>query len=181
MYPALLKNMSILFLIILTLLAPTQPADNMFHPFIVFLCVKKTLFVSSLHCIFANIIPCPLVLFPSLTEKYSPEQMFLLVSVKSFCFLRRVIGSINVCLFHKFEHYYITAHSLVWLEMELSNRQQYMLFDGVYNKNPKHISCGVPHGSLIISIYVNVIDNVSNVVFPMIYAYNKNVLSVQTS
>ena len=55
-----------LFLNILALLAPTQSADNLFHLFTV-LCEK--FLISILHCFFANVTPCPLVLLSSLTEK----------------------------------------------------------------------------------------------------------------
>ena len=67
-YPARLRYMSILFLNILTLLAPTQSADNLFHSFTV-LCENENFLISSLHCFFANVTPCPLVLLSSLTVK----------------------------------------------------------------------------------------------------------------
>ena len=60
--------MSILFLNILTLLAPTQSADNLFHSFTV-LCEYENYLISSLHCFFANVTPCPLVLLSSLSVK----------------------------------------------------------------------------------------------------------------
>ena len=60
--------MSILFLNILTLLVRTQSADNLFHSFTV-LCENENFLISSLHCFFANVTPCPLVLLSSLTEK----------------------------------------------------------------------------------------------------------------
>ena len=62
MYPALLRYMSILFLNILTLLALTQSADNLFHSFTV-LCENENFLISNLHCFFANVTPCPLVQF----------------------------------------------------------------------------------------------------------------------
>ena len=67
-YPARLRYMSILLLNILTLLAPTQSADNLFHSFTV-LCEHENVLISSLHCFFANVTPCPLVLLSSLTVK----------------------------------------------------------------------------------------------------------------
>jgi hypothetical protein len=51
---------------ILTLLAPTQSADNLFHSFTV-LCENENFLISSLHCFFADATPCPLVLLSSLT------------------------------------------------------------------------------------------------------------------
>ena len=61
MYPARLRYMSILYLNILTLLAPTQAANNLFHSFTV-LCENDNFLISSLRCFFANVTPCPLVL-----------------------------------------------------------------------------------------------------------------------
>ena len=60
--------MSILFLNILTLLAPTQSDDNLFHSFTV-LCENEHFLIFSLRCFFANVTPCPLVLLSSLTVK----------------------------------------------------------------------------------------------------------------
>ena len=60
--------MSILFLNILTLLAHTQSADNLFLSFTV-LCENENFLISSIHCFFANVTPCPLVLLSSLTDK----------------------------------------------------------------------------------------------------------------
>ena len=55
MYPALLRYMTILFLNMLTLLASTQAADNLFHSFTV-LCENENFLISSLHCFFANVM-----------------------------------------------------------------------------------------------------------------------------
>ena len=60
--------MSIIFLNILTLLAHTQSADNLFHSFTV-LCESENILISSLHCFSVNVTPCPQVLLSSLTEK----------------------------------------------------------------------------------------------------------------
>ena len=49
------------FLNRLTLLAPTQSADALFHSFTV-LCENENGLISSLHCFFANVTPYPLVL-----------------------------------------------------------------------------------------------------------------------
>ena len=60
--------MSILVLNILTLVAPTQSTGNLLHSFTV-LCENDNSLVSSQHCFFANVTPCPVVLLSSLTEK----------------------------------------------------------------------------------------------------------------
>ena len=67
-YPAILRYMSILCLNILTLLAHTQSADNMFHWFTV-LRENENCLISSLHCFFANVCPCPLFLLSQVIEK----------------------------------------------------------------------------------------------------------------
>ena len=45
-----------IFFNILTLLAPIQSADNLFHSFTI-LCENDNLLISSLHCFFANVTP----------------------------------------------------------------------------------------------------------------------------
>ena len=64
-YPARFRYISILFFNILTLLAPTQSAEYLFHLFTV-IGENENFLISSLHCFFANITPCPLVLLSSL-------------------------------------------------------------------------------------------------------------------
>ena len=85
MYPALLRYMSILFLNILTLLALTQSADNLFHSFTV-LCENENFLISNLHCFFANVHPCPLVLLSSLTEEERSTS-------KTNCYCRHIVMS----------------------------------------------------------------------------------------
>ena len=46
----------------------TITADNLFHSFTV-LYENGNFLISSLHCFFANVIPCPLVLLSSLTQR----------------------------------------------------------------------------------------------------------------
>ena len=49
LYPALLTYMSILFLNMLTLLAPAQSADNVFHSLTGLFCKNENFVISSLH------------------------------------------------------------------------------------------------------------------------------------
>ena len=78
--------MSILFLNILTLLA-----DNLFHSFAV-LCENENFLISCLHCFFANVTPCPLVLLSSLTVK----KIFLSIFSYPFNILNTSIWSLNL-------------------------------------------------------------------------------------
>ena len=81
--------MSILFLNTLTLLAPTQSADNLFHSFTV-LCENENFLISSLHCFFANVTPCPLVLLSSLTVKKIFLSIFGIILVAPLCTLSSI-------------------------------------------------------------------------------------------
>ena len=73
--PGRLRYMSVLFLNILKLLQPTQSDDNLFHSVTV-LCENENFLISSLHCFFVIVIPCPLVLLSSLTVKKNVCQYF---------------------------------------------------------------------------------------------------------
>ena len=61
------RYLSILFLNIFKLFAPTQSAGNLFHSFLV-LCEKEYFLTSDLHWSFTNATSCPLVLEPFLIE-----------------------------------------------------------------------------------------------------------------
>ena len=83
-----LRYMSIFFLNTLTLLAPTQSADHLFYSFIV-LYENENFLISSLHCFFANVTPCPLVLLSFLTE----NQLFRSIFSYPFIILNTSIWS----------------------------------------------------------------------------------------
>ena len=67
-YPALTRYLSILFLNILTLLACTHSADNLFHTSMV-LCENENFLISNLRCFFARVKLCRLVILLSLISK----------------------------------------------------------------------------------------------------------------
>ena len=81
-------------------------------------------------------------------------------------------------LCRKLECYGIRGMALQWISSYLSDRSQFVIYDNV--KSPeKHITCGVPQGSilgpLLFLLYVNDIVNVSTLLFPMLFADDTNV------
>ena len=80
--------------------------------------------------------------------------------------------------FEKLEFYGIRGTALEWIKNYLTERKQYVFFnDKASDLLP--ITCGVPQGSilgpLLFLAYVNDISNVSDVLFPLLFADDTNV------
>ena len=80
-------------------------------------------------------------------------------------------------LISKLEHYGVRGTALRWLKSYLSNRQQYVEFNGVSSESLE-IKCGVSQGSilgpLLFLLYTNDLCNASKVVDFIIFADDRN-------
>ena len=81
-------------------------------------------------------------------------------------------------LISKLEHYGVRGIPLRWFESYLSNRQQYVEFNGVSSESCE-IKCGVPQGSilgpLLFLLYINDLCNVSKVLDFILFADDTNI------
>ena len=73
--------------------------------------------------------------------------------------------------------YGIPGPALSWITFYLSNRCQYVVYDG-YESECKYISCGVPQGSilgpLLFLIYINDLPAVSKLFMTILFANDTN-------
>ena len=81
-------------------------------------------------------------------------------------------------LFSKLEYYGFRGLILKWLKSYLSNRTQFVDYNGQFSET-RHIICGVPQGSilgpLLFLIYINDLANVSNVLEFILFADDTNI------
>ena len=96
-----------------------------------------------------------------------------------FIDLKKAFDTVNhKILLTKLDHYGIRGTSLEWFQSYLSERKQYVYFNG-QSSNVKGISCGVPQGSvlgpLLFLIYINDLPNISKKLKFFLFADDTNI------
>ena len=80
-------------------------------------------------------------------------------------------------LLQKLHHYGIRGSALKWFQSYLSDRQQYITYNGE-ESSKKAINCGVPQGSilgpLLLIIYINDLSNVCQHMMSLLFADDTN-------
>ena len=96
-----------------------------------------------------------------------------------FIDLRKAFDTVNhEILLRKLEHYGIRGKVLFWFKSYLTNRKQYVSFNGE-SSELKNIICRVPQGSflgpLLFLIYINDLPNISEVLHFYFFADDTNI------
>ena len=77
----------------------------------------------------------------------------------------------------KLKNYGVTGNNLKWFESYLNNRKQFIAYNNKYTSF-ETITCGVPRGSilgpLLFLIYVKDLNQVSNILDPIMFADDTN-------
>ena len=80
----------------------------------------------------------------------------------------------------KMSHYGVRSNALKWFESYLSNRKQYVTYNGI-SSVIKTVKCGVPQGSilgpLLFLIHINDLCSVCKHTFPILFADDTNLFS----
>ena len=96
-----------------------------------------------------------------------------------FIDLRKAFDTVNHdILYKKLEHYGVRGMLLEWFKSYLTDRKQYVFYNGE-SSDLKLISCGVPQGSvlgpLLFLIYINDLPNISTNLKFFLFADDTNI------
>ena len=96
-----------------------------------------------------------------------------------FIDLKKALDTVNhKILISKLDHYGIRGNTLKWFESYLTDRKQYVFYNGTSSET-KSISCGVPQGSvlgpLLFLIYINDLPNISDKLNFFLFADDTNI------